>query len=679
MPMIRSIKSPELQRTYGASNVVSVFVVGFGLWTVLCHLSVLTGRTFSNLQTYAWTVLPVSALLYAVRPKLMSWSLPSRQRNPTVRGNPLPITVALAISIGIMILFLLSDNFLVYWWCSAIFLASLCIWPAPVQGAGRLGDVAQPQPWERLAVIALAVFAVVVTLTSHRPDPDDANFLNLATSAIDDPTASLYSHDGMHGEDGLPFLANYYRVNTYELLLATIAARTGLSVQATYYILAPAVLALFVVAAYWIVLRELAGRWAIFGLILVVATLVAWGESHRTYGNFAFVRLFQGKAVMLSVFIPAIVYFAARFLRCRDGWSWVLLLLAQAAAIGCSSSAIVAAPLAAATCLLGGWRPTKTETKVVVAGLGASVYGALAAFAVYLGTESIESLDGFATQGAAHREPPPFFSSLSVVLGTEGRHLVALFALIAVPVVSAYFTRYRLIVGMSLITILLLLNPLVASLPNLLVGNMHWRVFWAIPFPLWIGLLGSGLAAYCGFLARTYGANISTAILVGVMLALPGRWTISSENGTRLGFPALKVPPERGVGIVATEQIRGDSGYVLAPWEVAAWIPTIHEHPPLIAVRPWSMSILHQHFGREEAATRRFLTDFVSARTAQGGSSDLQFEKWRTLVKERNIKAIVIPASHPSRHEVDTALKEMGYGSQSVGEYLVWSVRPSPR
>ena len=83
------------------------------------------------------------------------------------------------------------------------------------------------------------------------------------------------------------------------------------------------------------------------------------GDAHRWYGNFAFVRIWQGKSIFLFVFLPLVYAYAVEFALRPTLRSWVLLAAAQIAALGCSSSAVWAAPagaLVAACCAL---RPTR--------------------------------------------------------------------------------------------------------------------------------------------------------------------------------------------------------------------------------------------------------------------------------------------------------------------------------
>lgn len=674
--------------TKGWSVLLDSLVVAFALWTILCHVLVLLGATFATLLTSAWGVLLASVILLWLGSALRSWQLVDlaalSAKAQTSLSRPayrLRTLIKLAVVAAIIASFLATSNYQVYWLSAGVFLSAVYLLEAtPINQADAGHEVIAPA-WESIVILALAILAALITLVSHRPDPDDSNFLNLAITAIDYPARPLYNYDGMHGEAGLPLLANYYRSNSYELLVAVIATATGLSVQTVYYLVAPGFLAPLVIVAYWIALKELAGRWAIFGVLLVAVTLVAWGDVHRTYGNFSFVRLFQGKGVLLSIVIPATIYYAARFVRCRDAWSWLLLFLAQVAAVGCSSSGVVAGPLVAATCLFGAWRPSRAHTKIVLAGLLASSYVALVALLLYLGTDDVQSLDGFSgfsgfSTERAHSNPPPStYSSLELVLGTGGRNVFALFAIIAAPALSFYFPRHRLILGMSIFTLLILLNPILSGLPSLLVGNMHWRVFWAVPFPLWIGLLGSGLAAYCATFSKSYGAGVASAFLIVVMLVLPGRWTLSPDNGTRLGVPSLKVPEERGVAVEAS-RLAGSEGRVLAPWAVSAWIPTINEHPPVVAVRPLSISILQQAFGHEEASERHFLAEFLSRSRAADPKSDLAFDKWVDELKARHISAVVVPEAHPYYARLGGALKAMGYLSHPLNDYSIWVLAP---
>ena len=56
-----------------------------------------------------------------------------------------------------------------------------------------------------------------------------------------------------------------------------------------------------------------------------VLVLVAAGETHRWYGNFSFVRMWQGKAIFLSVFMPLVYAYALRFAVRPNLRDWTML------------------------------------------------------------------------------------------------------------------------------------------------------------------------------------------------------------------------------------------------------------------------------------------------------------------------------------------------------------------
>ena len=64
----------------------------------------------------------------------------------------------------------------------------------------------------------VAAAGVILMLISHRPDADDAFYVNVAVAAADVPGRALLSADTMHGIPGLPLYLPVYRVHSYELL-----------------------------------------------------------------------------------------------------------------------------------------------------------------------------------------------------------------------------------------------------------------------------------------------------------------------------------------------------------------------------------------------------------------------------------------------------------------------------
>jgi len=71
------------------------------------------------------------------------------------------------------------------------------------------------------------------------------------------------------------------------------------------------------------------------------------GEQHRSFGNFAFNRIFQAKAVLLAVGLPLFGALTIDFFQSPDKRNWLYLFSASVATAGLSNSAAVLIPLLA--------------------------------------------------------------------------------------------------------------------------------------------------------------------------------------------------------------------------------------------------------------------------------------------------------------------------------------------
>ncbi len=642
------------------ARLLGGFVTFFAVWTLYCHALVYAAADYDLLLKMSWVPLVISAALIHYLPTLRSFILATSQPNSHAKSIALPREIWLAGAVVIVAVYAMGDNYLAFWLLAVGYLIGVIHFSAPLVLKKGPSSATQSVGWSNTVVGTLIICAMFITLVSHRPDIDDAFYLNLAVSAIDHPDWPLLRFDGMYGEQGLPLLAYFYRVSSYELLVATVSSFTQMPAPAVYYILAPTIMAAFVVIAHWLALRELSGKWAMTGLVVTLIALVTWGDVHRSYGNFSFVRLFQGKAALVSICVPALVYYASRYARRRDGYSWGCMALTQIAAIGFSSTALVVAPAAAALFLIGSWRPNAADTKMLGFGLAASFY----AFAtiIFL-AQGMEDTSNLASTG----QTVTTAKGLTTVLGEGGRAYLALFALLAAPLLATSPTRHRMLAGTVLATVVLALNPLTAGLIAKSVSNMSWRIFWSVPFPLWVGLTGAGIAAY-GTGLRAWKSGMAAGMALAITFTfVPGKWTVSAQNHTRLAPPGYKVAPAYGIAKEVVE-VTPQDGTVLAPWSVSTWIPTFRRHPPLVAVRPHYLSIIRASHGEKEAEMRNLMARFVSG----GRITNRQRRRILEEIEVRGIATVVLFKGRPFEPQVARRLQGMGFNRRTADRYDIW-------
>lgn len=186
---------------------------------------------------------------------------------------------------------------------------------------------------------------MLLTMGTNCPDADDAFFVSLAASAIDNPGAPLYGFDNLYRSE-LPLVEQHLHfAQTYEYFVAVLSSFTGVPVRVLYYVVLPALWAPTGILAYWSLLRRFLPRlYALAGLAALTLILTTWGDGHRTYGNTAFVKLFQGKCIYLTVVLPLVVRAALEYLNTPTLRNWVLLALLQSAATGFTTNGMVVAP-----------------------------------------------------------------------------------------------------------------------------------------------------------------------------------------------------------------------------------------------------------------------------------------------------------------------------------------------
>jgi hypothetical protein len=466
----------------------------------------------------------------------------------------------------------------------------------------------------------------------------------------------------MHGEIDLPLLLPVYRVHSFELLTAEIAHLTGLAPIWVYYLVLPTLLAMLMIIAHWLVLRRLLPKAAFMALLVVLLVMLAWGDRHRSYANFGFVRLFQGKSVLLSVMVPLAFYYALRYIEGRDLRSLLLMCLVPIAGIGCSSSGLLSITAIVCLVLLAGWRPNLPQTKLVAAGLLAAVYPALVGLWMMgdVAASGGLSIRSMATDAA---------SSTTRVFGDGGRAFLGFFAILAFSFMVTPGRR-KLLLGFAFLTVAFVFSPWTSKLAAATVSaNMSWRIYWAVPVPLLVGLAFAGLGVELTAGWRSGTLRGVACLLPGILFcAMPGTWAMSPDNGTRIGSPGYKVPEQYAI---AEEAIRltPPRGRVLASADVSPWIPVHRDHPYPIAVRASFVRNLADGMGRQEADLRLWMLGFVSVDDPPERIRELVVQE----IESRRIDTIVFATRRVWRADLAADLERLGFTGHTFGAYEIWT------
>ncbi len=610
-----------------SQKLVDAACLGFAAWTLASHAVVALEGSLRDLLVAAG-VLAALGLAAALRRRRHRPRIPAADAAPRPEREPPAaearvrgwLGAALALA-GAVALFAWRGDPVALWWVALLVLAA---------AAALLGVASAPRAdppsggVEREAgVWALALACAALALVAHRVDQDDAFYVNVAAAMADAPGEPLLRNDTLHGVPGLPIHHPAYRLHGFEVLAGAVAFATGVPALAVFHFGLAALGALLVPLAQARLFRLLTPRTWIWSVAALLLVLVAAGDAHRWYGNFAFVRMWQGKAFLLCIFFPLLQAYALEFGLSPSWRGWLRLAAAQIAALGASSSALWAAPAAAGVALacavVPGWRGLRilglgALASVYLVGAGLALRHSLqaesAARAAQRTAEVAEQVERTARE--AHAPGVQLRQSFYLVLGNgrlRGAAIVA--CVLAWAVVPPGLARRFAVLAPLLCA--LLLEPFASRwIADNVTGSSYWRTLWVVPVPALLALVVTAPLQLEGRW-RWIGRAACLALAAAFALAIPERSSLSRDNGVRLGWPGLKMPPtEYRLAEILARSVPPGS-HVIAPLLVSRWIPVLPQRAYPLVVQNAYLSRYRPQLGEEDLALR-----FVASLVAGG-------------------------------------------------------------
>ena len=637
------------------ARIADAGLVAFAAWTLACNATVVAGGGLRH-ALLAFVALAAAALAGALALRRRAGPIapaPGPEAGASKSG-PRPRTELLFLGAALLLVLgwsTLGEAATVpLWWASVLYLGAALVLALRTPTAPLASPV--DAWWLTLAVLALALAAAWLPLVAHKPSTDDTYYVNVAAVAAADPGAPVLRDDTIHAIPGAPIMHAAYRVNSYELLGGAVAWLTPLTaIEACHWALSAAFGA-FLVLAYARLLRLLAPRSWPWALLAAVLLLTLPADTHQSWGNFALVRMYQGKSALLSVFLPLVLAHGIRFARRPGLGPWLLLAAAQIAAIGASSTALWAAPIVAGLALVAGLPRLRGALRTLALGLLASTYVVGAALLVLRRSlverdtdpEAVDGIRLVSNQAAPITEPDELArAAWEVVSGTGPMAALSLLVLLAGWLARRDGLVRRVGTLFPLGALLLLLNPHTALLVARYVTaeSTYWRALWVVPLPALFALAltspvesGSPGApgSRLGRSLRLLAAAAMTALVVGVAPRVQG---LSRANEV-LWMPLIvKAPPQAYDPAAAVCEYVPAGSHVLAPKQVAAWIPTFEGAPHPLVSREHYLFLARPWLPPEELDLRLALFEVVS-----GVPRDDQAELLQRGVERFDLRAV---------------------------------------
>ncbi|HEY7211570.1 MAG TPA: DUF6077 domain-containing protein, partial [Bryobacteraceae bacterium] len=195
----------------------------------------------------------------------------------------------------------IPSAYVLFWILCILFLIAWNVFGEPDQRVNDAG--ARHSKWATKPLVVLAVLSAGLTFIAHRPDADDAFFVGVISDSVAHPDSPVLQHDSLYGGHQFPLILPTYKVDSLELFTGMLARTFGGpgSMPPTLFwahTAGPLFFAMLLPFAWAFFLQTVTHRW-LQATIVTLVLLVLLGETNYSLGNFAYVRLFQGKAVLV--------------------------------------------------------------------------------------------------------------------------------------------------------------------------------------------------------------------------------------------------------------------------------------------------------------------------------------------------------------------------------------------
>lgn len=508
--------------------------------------------------------------------------------------------------------------------------------------------------WVPLGLFGLCGLGALLSLLSSRPDLDDVGYVSRAVYFLEHPHVplDLAYHD--HGLVDFPTEYPLMLAYSLELFWAALSLLTQVSFVTLYHSVGSAIGGALIAAGTYMAVSRFVERpqHALLGCVVVVAYLCVDGSTHRTFGSFAFVRIWQGKVMLMAVALPVFVALSVDWLR-RPSWvGWLRLATLGIAASGLSGSAFFLLPtlsiwLAAGHLLESGL--TRSALGRVVAYGSSLVYLVGIAITVWLSTTRSEfEYLGFSIF------PEKFLGQVSLVLGGALPVTGILMAIVAVGSGFLLPQRDRRFFGGWVLAALLLgLNPVVMPvlMETLTTTNAYWRLFYTLPFPLLMGVAVGVMAARNEIPgARSLLASFAVLFLAAGLHFVPAAKTPFAGDRFALG---PKLPPVLLEHVEAIAE-RARPGPMLAPSHVSSMMPILTSAYPQVVVRGYFLRHFAAEAGIPEVAESRIRAVMAVTTAKTENLADVE------VLLEQGLENVVCTTKAIKNKELRKSLREAG-------------------
>jgi hypothetical protein len=463
--------------------------------------------------------------------------------------------------------------------------------------------------WFLLGAIILALSTGGFTLIISRPDADDFSFFHRALFQLSHTDLPFFLTNTNHNVPNLPPLSLSHVMTSYEPLVAMTASEIGIDPLWAYQNASAFIVGVILPFVYILLYRQFRLRktFALVATFFSFLFLILDGNLHRSFGNFALVRCWQGKVILVMLLVPLTFLITHRFLCHPSFRNFSLIFMTTICAVGLSSSGVFMIPILVfgiSIAYVLGYGFSLIRIRRAVFLNVASFYGIMIALVFILGVTP-SPVDSTAwTQGW----PLNWWNDLKLVIGDSTSLICDLLILLVLPIATLKHPLSRFPVLLTIALSLIFANPIWGPFwLEKIQPAAYWRLIYLFPLPWCVGLLANIAIQRDPLRTRVTRIGIGIIILIAIAYAYQFSVLPSPQNATIIKFKSpweLKFStPEltfaRSIGTTLSTR------NLLAPEKVVVVLGLLDPNIKFETTRSAETLHVFRNIGKEEEGFRR--------------------------------------------------------------------------
>lgn len=541
---------------------------------------------------------------------------------------------------------------------------------------------------DMILCILLFIAGGGIALFVIRPDADDVTYISQAVYFRQHIFAPMGYVNHYHVFPEPASLENAFQ--TVNILWGYLALIFNTKVINIYHFVVPFLGGMLISITWFYFFSRFSKnvKTALVAALGVVAFLMIDGATHRSFGNFAFVRIWQGKALFISIFIPLFVAYTIDYFRDYDKKYLFRLFLIVFVGISFTMSAFFLFPVLIAAMsfafVLMNFQNIFHDNHIKSLLYYISIFLPFLAVGFLLYLLKATQLEAIYHTNIQGWWPTSFVKQFNLVFYSWKHPLTLSMAVISLVAVYSLSKRSRIfIISWALFLVVCFLNPIVIDVVTryLTTHAAYWRLFYALPVLFLPGLVIVWFLN--NFQQKWIVLTVTTVLIIGPVIVNGMEsnqiFQMGVLNKKQVEFPALgyklpKVPYEIANSIIKAVPegdilipIRGVPGR-LSSSSFYAWVlPMLSSNHRVLAVRECLLPMMKIANPNTILKHAEAIAAFISGKKPNGHSRKQFLESL-----EYPWNAIVIHRKSVDPDLMQMLLNNNFYLKETHGEYQLW-------